>query len=133
MKLTRVQKFSLAFFIFSLLPAYLLAHWRFEENLAMVTDKFAREQTLHLSTDKLLINCERNEKNEPAAYSANHQICAQGAQEHALTSQAMDALAREKIRNDTDWYWNFLWTVLICNLFGLAAYRGSLFITCSET
>lgn len=128
MKLSRIQKISLAFFLCTLLPAYLIANWRHEANLNVITDKFEREQKLHISTDKLLSNCERNEDKENDHYSANHQICEQGLQEHTSTSHVMDILTQEKTSNETRWYRNFFLSILILNLLGLSIYKGNAFL-----
>lgn len=132
MKLSRIQKFALVFFISTFLPAYLIANWRHEANLSLITEKFEREQTLHLSTDKLVSNCERNEEKNNDHYSANHQICNQGLQEHAATSHAMDRLNQEKARNDMGWYRNLFLSVAIFNLFGLLAYQANQFLKRKE-
>ena len=125
MSISRMQKIGLAFFLCTLLPAYLIANWRHETNLNAITDRFEREQKLHLSTDKLVSNCERNEEKESDHYSANHQICTQGLEEHASTSQAMDVLTQEKMQNETHWYRNFFVSVAVLNLLGLLFYQGT--------
>jgi len=126
MTFSRVQKISLAFFICSLLPAYLIAHWRHAANQASTAEKFDKEHSLHISTDKLVINCERLEATEGQQFSANHQICNQGQQQHALTQSAMDALAEENSANDTRWYRNFLLSMVFFNLLGFVAYKARL-------
>ena len=132
MSLSGIQKIGIAFFIASLLPAYLIAHWRYEANISSIQDKFEREHNLHLSTDKLLINCERNEKKENTAYDVNHQICDQGQQTHELTSHAMSALAQQKARNSVWWYFNFFVSVSVFNLLGFAIYKGNIFLKREE-
>ena len=125
MSISRMQKIGLAFFLCTLLPAYLIANWRHETNHNAITDRFEREQKLHLSTDKLVSNCERNEEKESDHYSANHQICTQGLEKHASTSQAMDVLTQEKMQNETHWYRNFFVSVAVLNLLGLLFYQGT--------
>lgn len=133
MNLTRLQKISIAFFICSLLPAYLIANWRHAENLTAITERYERERNLHLSTDKLLQNCALNEKKENAHYTANHQICAQGEQEHARSGQLMKLLVEEKANNDQHWYRNFAFSVVLLNLLGLAIYKAYSVLTREET
>lgn len=96
MKLTRNHKIGLIFFVCSLLPAYWIANWRYEANLANLTETLNKEQALHLSTDKLLSNCEKNAEGKAHPYDATHQICNQGSDIHARTDHAMDLLAQEK-------------------------------------
>ena len=132
MSLSHTQKIGLAFFICTLAPAYLIANWRHAENLSALTDKFEREQQLHLSTDKLLSNCVRNEAKENDHYSATHQICEQGLSEHELTTHAMDVLTQEKAANDTRWYRNFFLSVLIFNLMGWTLYKANTFLRGEE-
>lgn len=133
MNLTRLQKISIAFFICSLLPAYLIANWRHAENLTAITERYERERNLHLSTDKLLQNCALNKKKENAHYTANHQICAQGEQEHARSGQLMELLVEEKANNDQRWYRNLAFSVVLLNLLGLAIYKAYSVLTREET
>ena len=133
MNLTRLQKISIAFFICSLLPAYLIANWRHAENLTAITERYERERNLHLSTDKLLKNCALNEKKENEHYSANHQICTQGEQEHQLSGRLMELLAEEKANNDRRWYRNFALSVSLLNLLGLAIRKAYSVLTREET
>ena len=133
MNLTRLQKISIAFFICSLLPAYLIANWRHAENLTAITERYERERNLHLSTDKLLQNCALNKKKENAHYTANHQICAQGEQEHARSGQLMKLLVEEKANNDQRWYRNLAFSVVLLNLLGLAIYKAYSVLTREET
>jgi hypothetical protein len=128
MILSRIQKISIAFFICSLLPSYLIAQWRHEANSVAISNEFAQEKNLHLSADKLLLNCERNEKKDNDHYSANHQICEQGLQEHELTTHAMDGLRQDKVRNETRWYRNFFLSVLLFNLLAVVVYKGIAFL-----
>ena len=132
MKLTRLQKIAIAFFIFSLLPAYLLANWRHQDNLEAINDRYQREQALHLSTDKLLNNCEKSQRNENTPYGANHQICDQGSQEHSQTERAMNLLDQEKARNDVRFYQNFLLFALVLNLLGFVTHKASQFMAREE-
>ena len=120
MTLTRLQKVGLAFFVCTLVPAYLIADWRHAATLTNLDAAYAREQDLHQSTDKLLGNCERND----TPYDANQQICNQGQRLHAQTSQAMDTLVQEKQNNDSQWHRNFWLAVLLFNLAGWAIYKG---------
>jgi hypothetical protein len=133
MTLSRTQKIRIAFFAFSLPWAYLFANWRHEANLLEITEEFKLEQSLHLSTDKLLSNCERNAQKENTPYNANHQICDEGLQEHDLTARLMDALETEKERNNTRWYRNFFLSVLIFNLLGLAVQQWLNFTKRNDT
>ena len=128
MKLTRIQQICFVFFACTLLPSYLIANWRHDANLAALTEKLEREHGLNLSTDKLQINCERNELKEGTPYDANHQICEQGAQEQKQTAHAMDVLTQEEARNDVRWYRNFFLAVLAFNLLGFIAYKAYLFL-----
>ena len=125
MTLTRIQKIGIAIFVMSLLPATLIANWRYESKLASLTDMFEKEQALHMSTDKLLSNCEKIETNNASAYDATHQICAQGSQIHEHTERAMAVLVQEKDINDTKWYRNFALTVALVNLLAFFLYRTS--------
>lgn len=120
MTLTRFQKMCVAFFVCTLLPAYLIADWRHSTTLATLDSAYAREQDLHQSTDKLLSNCERND----TPYDANQQICNQGQRIHAQTSQAMELLSQEKVHNDSQWHRNFWLSVLLFNLLGWILYKG---------
>jgi hypothetical protein len=133
MTLSRTQKIGIAFFALSLPWAYLFANWRHEANLLEITEEFKLEQSLHLSTDKLLSNCERNAQKENTPYNANHQICDEGLQEHDLTARLMDALETEKERNNTRWYRNFFLSVLIFNLLGLAVQQWLNFTKRNDT
>ena len=133
MTLSHTQKIGIAFFALSLLCAYLFANWRHEANLLEITEEFKLEQSLHLSTDKLLNNCERNAEKENTPYGANHQICDEGLQEHELTARLMKVLDTEKERNNTRWYRNFFLSVLILNLFGFAIQQWLKFIKRNDT
>ena len=121
MKLTRTHTIVLSVILASLLPAYLVANWRYNAKLSSLTDMFEKEQALHLSTDKLLINCEKNASSE--AYDAAHQICAQGSNIHEQTEHAIALLTQEKALNETKWYRNFGLTVLFVNLLAFFCYR----------
>ena len=123
MKLTRIQKIGLVFFVCTLLPAYWIANWRYEANLANLTETLNKEQALHLSTDKLLRNCEKNAEGKAHPYDATHQICNQGSDIHARTDHAMDLLTQEKANNETKWYRNFAFSILFFNLLAAALYR----------
>ena len=125
MTLTRIHKFGIAIFVVSLLPATLIANWRYDSKLASLTDMFEKEQALHLSTDKLLINCEKIATTNASAYGSTHQICAQGSQIHEHTERAMAVLVQEKDINDTKWYRNFALTVAFVNLLAFFLYRTS--------
>lgn len=132
MNLSRIQKIGLAFFIATLLPAYLIAHWRYDANLSAIEEKFEREQKLHLSSDKLRANCERNEQKDSTAYDAHYQICNQGLQTHEFTAQAMSALEQEKSSNNAWLYGTFLLSVLLLNLLGFALYKARLLLDQEE-
>jgi hypothetical protein len=125
MTLARIHKIGIAVFLASLLPATLIANWRYESKLASLTDMFEKEQALHLSTDKLLINCEKIAATKANPYDATHQVCAQGSQIHEHTERAMAVLAQEKDINDTKWYRNFALTVALVNLLAFFLYRTS--------
>ena len=127
MKLTRNQKLGIAVFIVSLAPAYWFANWRFDSKLANLNEIFNKEQALHLSTDKLLVNCEKIATTSSGAYDATHQVCAQGSQIHGHTEQAMALLPQEKLSNETQWYRNFSLTALLFNLLAFFLYRASVF------
>jgi hypothetical protein len=129
MTFTRNQKLAFSFFIFSFIPAYFIAQWRYESSVQVITEELEREHALHLSTDKLLSNCENNEAKENTPYGANHQICNQGLQEHSLTDQAMSVLEQEKTRSDVQRYRNFALFVLLFNLLGWMAYKANQFLT----
>jgi hypothetical protein len=120
MTLSRIQKISVVFFIATLIPSYLIANWRLNVNEAVITEEFEREKSLHLSTDKLLLNCEYNSAKGEDHYGAHHQICEQGLKTHARTSEAMESLAQDKLRNETRWYRNFFLTLALFNLLGFA-------------
>jgi hypothetical protein len=122
MTLTRLQKIGLAFFVFTLVPAYLFANWRHSSTFASLDAAYTREQALHQSTDKLLSNCERSD----SPYDANQQICNQGQMLHTQTSQAMDVLAQEKLQNDSRWHLNFWLTVLLLNFLGWGFHKARL-------
>jgi hypothetical protein len=128
MTLTRIQKLGIAVFIVSLAPAYWIANWRYESKLASLTDMFEKEHALHLSTDKLLINCDKIATTSAGAYDATHQVCAQGSQIHEHTEQAMALLTQEKTSNETKWYRNFALTALLFNLLAFFLYRASVYL-----
>lgn len=128
MTLTRIQKLGIAVFIVSLAPAYWIANWRYESKLASLTDMFEKEHALHLSTDKLLINCDKIATTSAGAYDATHQVCAQGSQIHEYTEQAMALLTQEKTSNETKWYRNFALTALLFNLLAFFLYRASVYL-----
>lgn len=128
MTLTRLQKIAISYLLISLAPSYLIADWRHKTNQLSITEKFERERSLHLSTDKLLINCERNEKKEGTPYDANHQICNEGTQTHELTEKTMRLLELEKERNDSKMFRNFFLLILVFNLLAFVLYKASLLI-----
>jgi hypothetical protein len=128
MTLTRLQKFAVGYLLISLLPSYWMASWQHDATLTAITEKFERERSLHLSTDKLLINCELNEEKQGTPYDANHQICNEGLHEHDLTEHAMQALQFEKDRNDKKLLRNFFILTLLFNLLGLLFYKAKLLI-----
>lgn len=128
MTLTRVQKIAIAIFVVSLLPATLIANWRYNSKLASLNDMFEKEQTLHLSTDKLLDNCEKIAAIKANPYDATHQVCDQGSHIHEHTQQAMTLLKQEKASNETQWYRNFALTVALFNLLAFFLYRASVLL-----
>jgi len=127
-KPTRIQIIGMAVFMTSLAPAYWLANWRYDSKLANLNDTFEKEQTLHLSTDKLLINCDKIEATNPNAYDATHQICAQGSNMHEHTERTMTLLTQEKASNEAKWYRNFALTVLFVNVLAFLFYRASVYL-----
>ena len=127
MMLTRIQKISIAVFIVSLAPAYWIANWRYESKLASLTDMLDKEQSLHMSTDKLLVNCDKIAATKANPYDATHQICEQGTNIHEHTEHAMALLTQEKASNATKWYRNFALTSLLFNLLAFFLYRASVF------
>ena len=124
MQLTRIQKIGMALFIASLLPASLIANWRHDAQLASLNAMFEKEQALHLSTEKLLANCEKTS----TSYDATHQICAQGSQIHERTAHTMALLTQEKASNEIKWYRNFALTVLLINLLAFFVYRIGIYL-----
>ena len=120
MTLTRLQKIGLAFFVCTLVPAYLIANWRHSATLETLDAAYVREADLLKSTDKLISNCERND----TPYDANQQICNQGQRLHQQTSEAMQKLAQQKAHNDSQWHTNFWLSVLVFNLIAWALYKG---------
>jgi hypothetical protein len=120
MTLTRLQKIGFALFICSLAPAYLIADWRHSANLETLNAAYTREADLNKSTEKLISNCEHND----SPYDANQQICIQGQRLHAQTSEAMQALTKQKAHNDSQWHTNFWLSVLVFNLLAWAIYKG---------
>jgi pyrroline-5-carboxylate reductase len=124
MKLSRLQQVALAFFVSSLLPAYLIANWRYETQLANLNGMLQKEQALHVSADKLLGNCENNSAHKAEPYDATHQICSQGADIHARTEHAMTLLNEDKAKNEIKWYQNFGLAILLLNLLAFALYRA---------
>jgi len=127
MKLRRIQKISIAVFIVSLAPAYWIANWRYDSKLASLNDMFDKEQALHLSTDKLLANCDKISATKANPYDATHQICDHGSQIHQHTEQAMTLLTREKASNEAKWFRNFALAALLFNLLAFFLYRASVF------
>ncbi len=123
MKLNRIHKFGLAFFVFSLIPAYFVANWRYESQLASIQEIFQKEQALHLSTDKLLAICENNSAQKAEPYDATYRICRQGSDVHARTEHAMAALTEDKAKNEIARYRVFGLAVALFNLSAFALYR----------
>ncbi len=128
MKLTRIQQIGIAFFMCSLSPAYLIAHWRYEAKLTSLDQMFQKEQALHLSTDKLLSNCEKIAAHKEDQYDAMHQICSQGSDMHKHTEHAMTLLNEEKATNEMKWYRNFALALVFFNLFAFALYRANIYL-----
>jgi hypothetical protein len=128
MTLTLHKKIAIAFFVFSLIPAYFIAQWRYQFNVSAITEELEREHALHVSVDKLLSNCESYEAREGTAYGTNHQICKQGLQAHALSEHALTLLAQEKERSDSQRYRNFTLLVVVINLLAWATYKFGQFL-----
>ncbi len=128
MTLTGTQKKYLVFFFCTLAPAYWLADWRHTVSLTAIHESYTREQSLHISTDKLIKNCEQHTQREGASFDASHQICKQGLNIHAQTAQQMDALEQEKLTNDGRRYRNFVLYVGIFNLIGFIAFKFRHFV-----
>lgn len=128
MTLSRIQKISIAVFIVSLAPAYWIADWRYESKLASLTEMFEKEHALHLSTDKLLVNCEKIAATKDNPYDATHQICDQGTNIHEHTEHAMALLKQQKASNDVTWYRNFGLLALLFNLLAFLFYRANIFL-----
>ena len=128
MKLSRIHKWGIAIFVASLLPATLIANWRSDVQLAGLNEQFEKEQMLHLSTDKLLANCQKNSDLNANAYDATRQICEQGASNHARTANAMALLTEEKNNLGAVWRRNFMLTVLLFNLLAFLLYRASIYL-----
>lgn len=124
MQLTRIQKIGMALFIASLLPATLITNWRYDAQLGSLSAMFEKEQALHQSTEKLLVNCEKI----ATPYDATYQICAQGSQIHERTAYAMALLTEEKASNEIKWYRNFALTVLLINLLSFCVYRIGVYL-----
>ena len=128
MKLTHIQKISIAALIVSLAPAYWIASWRYDSKLASLNEMLAKQQALHLSADKLLANCEKIAAAKANPYDVTHQICSQGSHIHEHTEQTMALLTQEKVSNETEWYRNFALTALFVNLLAFILYRLSGFL-----
>jgi hypothetical protein len=128
MKLTRLHKIAIAIFIASFLPATLIANWRLNSKLTSLNAMFEKEQALHHSTDKLLLNCEKIAATHSDAYGSTHQICAQGSKTHERTEKNMALLTQESASNDINWYRNFALTVTLINLVAFFLYRGSIYL-----
>ena len=129
MTLTLHRKIAIAFFVFSLIPAYFIAQWRYQFNVSAITEELEREHALHVSVDKLLSNCENYEARENTAYGANHQICRQGLQAHTLSEHALSILEQEKERSDSQRYRNFALLVVVINLLAWATYKFGQLLT----
>lgn len=128
MNLTGTQKKWLIFFVCTLFPAYWLADWRHAVNLSSIQESYAREHNLHISTDKLIKNCEQHAQKEDASFHASHQICEQGLKIHSQTARQMDALDQDKLTNDRQRYQNFVIGVGILNLIGFIAFKFRRFL-----
>lgn len=128
MKLSRPQQAILAFFVCSLLPAFLIANWRYEAQLTGLNEMLQKEQALHLSADKLLGNCENNNAHKAEPYDASYRICSQGSDTHARTENAMNWLNEERAKNEMKWYRNFGLAVLLLNLMAFTLYRGYIYL-----
>jgi len=128
MQLTKKQKIALLVVVCNLAPAYLIANWRHDANLAPIQERLERAQDLNQSTSKLLLNCEKNSKKEDSNYDANHQICAQGVKVHEQTQHEMTLLTEQKETNDQKWYLNLLLSWLLLLVFEYLLYRGNQYL-----
>lgn len=128
MKFSHLQKIGLVFFAISLLPAYLIADWRYEVKSVAIAEILERENSLHKSADKLLSNCEKVNANQESHYDATHQICIQGQAIHEHTSLAMENLTAEKAHIKAVMWVHFLSLILGLNLLGLLIYQGKKFL-----
>lgn len=124
MKLSDLQKICLVFFVCTLAPAYLFANWRYEVSFSALSEKLEREEELLQSTQKLLSNCEHNESKSNDHYDANHQVCANGEQILQRTQSNINTLTDDNHRLPSEWWRNFLLTVLCLNILGLLAYKS---------
>lgn len=124
MKLSRLQKLSLAFFVITWGPSYLIADWRHNANLSRITHEIEQEQALRQSAEKLISNCEQSEAKNAPGYGPHHQICANGIDTRERTAQAIETLTQEK--EDLPWrkFRNLLWAVVSFNLIGFILYKG---------
>ncbi len=128
MKITSTHKKRGIVLISTLLVAYLFANWRLDANLSRIQASFQKEEALHLSTDKLVINCEKNAAANENAFDANHRICDQGHQVHEQTEQQMQRLDLEKQKHQANWYRNFVLAFIVLNLLGLIFYKAKNFL-----
>ena len=124
MNLTRLQKISLAFFIGTCIPAYLIADWRHNVHWARIAQEIEQEQALQLSAEKLINNCQQNEANTAADFGPHHQICANGVDTRERTAQTIATLTQEKDSLPWRKFRNFLWAVISFNLIGFILFKG---------
>jgi len=124
MKLTTLPKLSLAFFACTLVPAYLVANWRYEVDFAVFSEKIEREEELLQSTQKLLSNCEQNESKSNDHYDANHQVCSNGERVRERTTLNIETLTQDQEELHSRWWRNFALVVLSLNVLGVLVYKS---------
>jgi hypothetical protein len=124
MKVTTVQKISLAFFACTLLPAYHVANWRYEVSFSVLSEKIEREDELLQSTQKLLSNCEQNESKSNDHYDANHQVCTNGERAHERTTLNIDTLTHDREQLHSRWWRNFFLVLISLNVIGILVYKS---------
>jgi hypothetical protein len=124
MKLSTLQKLGLAFFVCTLVPAYLVANWRYEVDFSVFSEKIEREEELLQSTQKLLSNCEQNETKSNDQYDANHQVCSNGERVHERTTLNIETLTQDREELHSRWWRNFFLVVLSLNVLGVLVYKS---------
>jgi hypothetical protein len=124
MKLSAIQKIGMVFFACTLVPAYLVANWRYESNFSVISEKLEREEELLQSAQKLLSNCAQNESKSNDHYDANYQVCANGEQISERTTLNINTFTQERLDLHTRWWRNFLLTTFCLNMLGLLVYQS---------